>query len=231
VCIHGSADNHHAYDRLFAALPGVARVAIDSPGRLGSEGPPIDRVPALAALVSGFVDAEVEGDYVVVGHSVGGAIAIEHALTEPPERLKGLVLLATGARLRVFPMILQLFEQLAESGTPPEPTPGLFEPGADPALIAEAREILQQTPPATGLADWTAANDFDRMDDVGNIAVPALIITGTTDPLTPPKYAEYLHTQIPRSELLVLEGAGHMFTMERADEVAAAIRVFLSSLS
>jgi pimeloyl-ACP methyl ester carboxylesterase len=81
------------------------------------------------------------------------------------------------------------------------------------------------------LADWTAANHFDRMNDVGNIAVPALIITGTADLLTPPKYAEYLHAQIPRSELLVLEGAGHMFTMERAAEVAAAIRLFLSSLS
>jgi pimeloyl-ACP methyl ester carboxylesterase len=198
---------------------------------LASEGPPLDSVPALAAFVSKFIETHVEGDYVLVGHSVGGTIAIEHALTVPSECLKGLVLLATGARLRVHPMILQLFEQLTESGTSPEPTPGLFEPGADPALIAEAKEILHQTPPATGLADWTAANDFDRMDDVGNIAVPALIIAGTADPLTPPKYAEYLHAQIPRSELLVLEGAGHMFTMERADEVAAAIRVFLSSLS
>jgi pimeloyl-ACP methyl ester carboxylesterase len=68
------------------------------------------------------------------------------------------------------------------------------------------------------------------MSDVGNIAVPALIITGTADLLTPPKYAEYLHTQIPRSELLILEGAGHMFLMERADEVARAIRTFLSTL-
>ncbi len=230
VCVHGSADNHHGYDRLFAALPGVARIAIDSPGRLGTEGPPLDRVPALAAFVSRFIETEVEGDYVVVGHSVGGAIAIEHALTDPPERLKGLVLLATGARLRVQPMILKLFEQLAESGTPPEPVPALFEPGSDPEIIEEAREILHQTPPATGLADWSAADRFDRMDDVASIGVPALIIAGTADPLTPPNYAEYLRAQITQSELLILEGAGHTFPMERAPEVAEAIRAFLSSL-
>ena len=230
VCIHGSADNHHSYDRLFAELSGVACIAVDSPGRLGSEGPPLASVSALAAFVSRFVEAEVEGDYVVVGHSLGGATAIEHAVTTPPERLKGLALLATGGRLRVHPMILQLFEQLAASGTPAKPTPGLFQPGADLALIEETKEILRQTPPATGLTDWTAANAFDRMQEVTDIRVPALIIAGTADALTPQKYAQYLHAHIPRSELLMLEGAGHMFPMERAAEVAMAIRGFLSGL-
>jgi pimeloyl-ACP methyl ester carboxylesterase len=230
VCIHGSADNHHFYDRLFSELTGVARIAVDSPGRLGSDGPPIESVPAFAAFVSRFIEAEFEGDYVVVGHSVGGAVAIEHTLTNSSARLKGLVLLATGARLRVHPAILQLFEQLTASGTPPGPTPGLFQPDADPALIAEATEVLHMTPPATGLADWTAANAFDRMQQVADITVPALIITGTADALTPPKYAEYLHTHIPRSELLILEGAGHMFPMERAAEVGQAILGFLSGL-
>ena len=49
-------------------------------------------------------------------------------------------------------------------------------------------------------------------------------------PLTPPKYAEYLRAKIPQSKLLILEGAGHTFPMERAPEVAKAIRAFLSSL-
>lgn len=229
VCMHGSADNHHAYDRLFAELTGCARVAIDSPGRLGSEGPPLESVSALAAFISSFVDAEVTGDYVLVGHSLGGAVAIEKALAGP-ERLRGLVLLATGARLRVHPAILKYFEELTASDTPAEPTLGLFQPGADPALIEETRAILRQTPPATGLTDWRAANAFDRMQELANIAVPALIIAGTADALTPPKYAEYLHAHIPRSELLVLDGAGHMFPMERAAEVAEAVRGLLSAL-
>lgn len=230
VCIHGSADNHHAYDRLLSELTDIARIAVDSPGRLGSDGPPHASVSALSAFVSKFIEDQVKGDYILVGHSVGGAIAIEHALMDASERLKGLVLLATGARLRVHPAILKYFEALAESGTPPEPTPGLFQADTDPALIEETKKILQQTPPATGLADWSAANAFDRMQEVANIAVPTLIIAGTTDALTPPKYAEYLHAHIPRSELLILESAGHMFPMERAAEVAQAIRGFLSGL-
>lgn len=230
VLVHGSADNHHSYDRLVAALPDVARVAVDSPGRLGSEGPPASGVPELTEVISGFIDAEVEGDYVAAGHSLGGAVAIEHALVRASPRLKGIVLLATGARLRVHPMILKLFEQLTESGTPPGPTPGLFEPGSDPGLVAEIKEILRLTPPASGLADWTAANSFNRMSDVANISIPALMIAGTSDSLTPPKYAEYLAAQIPQSELLILEGAGHVLPMERADEVSRAICTFLASL-
>jgi pimeloyl-ACP methyl ester carboxylesterase len=67
----------------------------------------------MEAFLSRFIESEVEGDYLVVGHSLGGGVAIEHALASPSERLKGIVLLATGARLRVHPMILQLFEQVA----------------------------------------------------------------------------------------------------------------------
>ena len=67
-------------------------------------------------FLAGFLQSEVAGDYVIVGHSVGGGVGIEHALVSPSKRLKGLVLLATGARLRVHPMILQLFDQVAEAG-------------------------------------------------------------------------------------------------------------------
>lgn len=221
VCVHGSADNHHVYDRLIDALPGRECYAINLPGRAGSDGPPLDNVAAMEAFVSRFLDAEVEGDYVLVGHSLGGAIAIEHAFASSTGRLAGIVLLATGARLRVHPMILQLFERVASTGAkiPPLP-PGLYEQGADPDLIAQASKDRELTPIETGGADWQAANNFDRMQDLAQISVPALIVAGTNDALTPAKYAQYLDAQIPDSKLHIIDGAGHMLVMERVDEVA-----------
>jgi len=226
VCIHGSADNHHAYDRLLDALSGRARYAINLPGRAGTDGPPLRTAAEMEAFLSRFVETEVQGDYVIAGHSLGGAVAIEHALTSPSERLKGLVLLATGARLRVHPMILQLFAQAAESGELPPSPPGLYEQDVDQDLVDEADKARELTPVQTGEADWRAADGFDRMQDLKHIQVPALIIAGTEDSLTPPKYAEYLAAHITENELHVFEGAGHMLMMERAADVSEAIDAF-----
>ena len=62
------------------------------------------------------------------------------------------------------------------------------------------------------------------MQDLANIRVPALIVAGTEDALTPVKYAQYLAAQIPDNELHILEGAGHMLVIERAEQLAALIR-------
>jgi len=227
VCIHGSADNHHVYDELLDALPGHARYAINMPGRAGADGPPLTSVREMEAFLARFIESEVAGNYVIVGHSLGGAVAIEHAL-KAPSRLEGVVLLATGARLRVHPMILQLFEQVAASGQkiPPLP-PGLYEADADPALVEKGSRDRELTPVETGRADWRAADGFDRMSDVGQVQVPALIVAGTDDALTPPKYAKFMAEAIADSELHVIEGAGHMLVAERAREVAAWIEAFL----
>jgi len=225
VCVHGSADNHHVYDRLFDAMPGRDRYAINLPGRAGTDGPALGTAAEMEAFLSRFLESEVQGDYLIVGHSLGGGVAIEHALSSPSERLAGIVLLATGARLRVHPMILQLFEQVATSGAaiPPLP-PGLHEQGADPALVAEASKHRELTPIETGGLDWRACDSFNRMDDVQDIRVPVLIVAGTADALTPVKYAQYLAAKIPDNELHVLEGAGHMLVMERAEQLAPLIR-------
>ena len=183
VCLHGSADNHHVYDALVDATPDLERYAINMPGRAGTDGPPLDDVAEMARFLATFVGSVVEGDYVVVGHSVGGAVAIEHALAASP-RLKGIVLLASGARLRVHPMILQLFEQVQASGKeiPPLP-PGLYEQGTDPAMIEKASKTRELTPIESGGADWRAANRFDRMQELGKNQVTALIVAGTADAL------------------------------------------------
>ena len=227
VCIHGSADNHHTYDRLLDALPNRARYAINLPGRAGTDGPPLRTAAEMEGFLSRFIETEVEGDYVVAGHSLGGAVAIEHALASPSERLKGIVLLATGARLRVHPMILQLFELAVESGTHPPLPPGFYEQGVDAGLVDEAARARELTPVETGGADWQADDSFDRMQDIGDVGVPALIMVGTNDWLTPPKYAEYLAAHIPESELRVIRGAGHMLIMERVAELSEAIARFL----
>lgn len=230
VCMHGAGGNRHAYDRLVDALPGIGCVVVDRPGRLGSEGPPDPGFAEQATFMRSFIASEVPGDHVLVGHSLGGALALELAIDRPVAGLKGVVLLATGARLKVHPTILALFEQLASSGAPVTLTPGLIEPNAAPAMVREMEQYLAATPSPTALVDWRSTNTFDRMADLGRISVPTLIVAGSADALTPPKYAEYMHAQIPSSELHVIDDAHHMFLMERAPVVADLVRGFVERL-
>ena len=229
VCVHASAENHHAYDRLLDALPGRRTIAINLPGRAGTDGPPLQTATEMARFVATLIESEVDGDFVIVGHSLGGAVALELALMAP-DRLRGLILLATGARLRVHPLILQLFEQIEDSGVLPPTPPGLYQADTDPALIERAAEHRRLTPSSAGRADWHAADTFDRIGQLERIHAPALIVAGSEDLLTPPKYAEYLATHIRDSELHVLEGAGHMFVIERAGEIAPLIESFVARI-
>jgi pimeloyl-ACP methyl ester carboxylesterase len=229
--IHGSAGTHRSFEPLLEVLDGYERYAIDLPGRADSVGPALEDVSSMASFVTELVASELDGAYVVLGHSLGGAVALEHAITTASKELAGMVLLATGARLRVQPIILRLHEEAAKLGGPLPPLPpGLFEDATEPGLIAAAQSQRQGVPARTAMSDWRAANAFDRMTDLGRIEVPALIVAGTEDTLTPPKYSEYMAANIGKSELHMLRGAGHMLILERAEELAVLIGRFLSRL-
>jgi pimeloyl-ACP methyl ester carboxylesterase len=60
------------------------------------------------------------------------------------------------------------------------------------------------------------------------MAVPALVIVGSEDALTPPALSEGMVAALPDAELVVIDGAGHLTALERPDRFAAVVRAFLS---
>jgi len=142
----------------------------------------------------------------------------------------GLVLVATGARLRVAPAILEgirsNFEQSVELIT------GYAWSERAPArMVARGREGLLDTGPEVLAGDFTACDRFDVMGRLGEIRVPTLVVAGSDDRLTPPRYALFLAGHIPDASLVVIEGAGHMVMLERSDEVTKAVREFLELMA
>jgi pimeloyl-ACP methyl ester carboxylesterase len=65
------------------------------------------------------------------------------------------------------------------------------------------------------------------MGEVGRITQPALLIVGEGDRMTPPKYSEYLATQIPNATLAIIPNAGHYAQIEQPQRVADALRAWL----
>jgi pimeloyl-ACP methyl ester carboxylesterase len=233
VFLHGSGGSHLSFDELLPMLGEVAWVVPSLPGRGGSEGPPLASIADASEFVWDLARALDLRSFVVVGHSFGGAIAIEAALSRGGANapaLCGLVLVSTGARLRVHPDTLARVERGLQAGQISARDFVVLHSGAAPGLMDRIDAAIRDTPPETVLADLRAADAFDRMGRVHEIEVPALLLAGTSDPLTPLKYTQFLAQKIASAEMVLLDGAGHALPTERPYEVAHAIRGFVERL-
>ncbi|HEX9067844.1 MAG TPA: alpha/beta hydrolase [Ktedonobacterales bacterium] len=225
--IHGSGDSHQAWDALCAHLPGVTCVTLDLPGHGARAGEPLKdgvsiagyAADAWAQLASRGIERCVLG-----GHSLGSAIALRMAVDDP-DMVAGVLLIGSGARLRVLPALLDAARNnqaatQAQMGT-------ISFGGAHQDL---AREYIAKMLPTTAGAlyhDLAACNAFDMMAELPSITQPALVISGEEDKLTPVKYATYLSEHLPRATTLIIPGMGHYVQVEAPERVAQAIQAWL----
>lgn len=224
VLIHGAGAVGQIWQDQLLAFPRA--VAPDLPGH--PAGPGLSATPDMAAWVLDFLAQQGLERCVLGGYSVGGAVVLEAALSAP-DRFRGLVLIATGARLRVRQEFFDLLASDHDAAVE-EMLRWWFSPGASPRVVERARMALRMISPAVVHDDLWAADQFDAMDRVGGITLPTLVLCGREDRLTPVKYSEYLHGQIAGSQLVIIPNAGHMVVLEQPRATAEAIAVFLRGL-
>jgi pimeloyl-ACP methyl ester carboxylesterase len=230
VClVHGTGGSAGVWRRQLEGLGDLVRViALDLPGHGASEGTVPSRIEDGAGVVARFLDSLGVGRVVVGGHSMGGAIAQQFAL-DYPARLEGLVLIGTGARLRVLPRLLDLLARDYPEGL--RLLMGLAVGAGAPADLKDA--LQRQTVasrPGVVLADLRACDAFDVLDRVGSVRAPTLALCGEEDQLTPPKYTRFFGERIAGATTAIVPGAGHYVQMEKSGETTEALRRFLQSL-
>lgn len=225
LLIHGAGGSHLDWSAELRRLPNT--LAPDLAGHGRSTAPARTHIPEMAADVIGLLDTLTIEKAVFLGHSMGGAVALTCAL-EYPERVHGLILIGTGARLAVHPDILGGIRdnqaktaQMVADWQWAEDFEAAKERGAERMIQMDA-SILQM--------DFTATNDFDVREKISDIRAPTLVIGGTADRMTPLKYSEYLRDHIPNAQLVVIEGGGHMMALEQPQKVADAVKTFLEKL-
>ena len=229
VFIHGAGGSHQIWFHQLRVLGGRRKViALDLPGHGDSNGSGADRIEGYRDLVKEFLAKRGLHRTVLVGHSMGGAITQSFALAYP-DQLAAIVLVGTGARLRVHPKIFAALRD-DPAGAVGTIARSARAPDASPEEIEQDAEAMLRTPVEVIERDLRACDAFDLMEQVSAIATPTLVICGTADLMTPPKYAEYLHQQIKGSDLSLIPGAGHMVMLEKPEEVTRAIEAFLNGL-
>lgn len=203
---------------------------------------------ALAALVCGFMDnMGVRRARAVVGHSMGGAIALEIAASRR-ERLDlvgvidGQGVLSSPWLLKAGAPVTPLFGTLASSMTAISPAAPvrfftriyLRRIFADPSRVTEEMVDLYSAVADSGYQRamfammGQLANTEDLADAIRTLRTPALLVWGREDPLCPIVLGEELHAALPDAELKVIEDCGHCPAEERPTEVAAALIDFLA---
>jgi pimeloyl-ACP methyl ester carboxylesterase len=230
VFVHGAGGSRLHWPPSLRRFPGCRALSVDLPGHgdspAGDEAS-IDAFARRLAIWRGVVDVQYP---VLVGHSMGSAIALTAALAEPAA-LAGLVLVGAGPRLRVNPQLLEnVGRPEAFAAAVNQILIWSFAPEADPRMVELARARLIETGAARLASDLSACDAFDVTARLAEIQLPVLIIVGRNDRMTPPRLGEELRTGLPGARLQVVEAAGHMVMLERAEAVATALQSFLEDL-
>jgi pimeloyl-ACP methyl ester carboxylesterase len=229
LLIHGAAGSRLFWPSAIRRLEGVEVYALDLPGHGASGGEAQPTIEGYVSSVAKWIEAAGLSRVVCAGHSMGGAIALALALRSP-DALAGLILVGTTAALRVNPVLLQLSDSLATYRKAVELiVEWSFGSQAPPRLLELAGRRMGDVPARVLHADLEACSRFDVASQIPSIALPSLVICGSEDRMTPPKLSQALGGALPRSELRLVEGAGHMVMLEQPEGVAASIRHFLEA--
>ena len=174
------------------------------------------------------VDAVVEATDadVLCGHSMGGAVSLWVALERDLD-LEALVLADTGAKLGVDDGFLESLSRNFESAVASLHVPDALFHDPDDDLVEVSKRGLLETGPAVTLRDFETCDAFDVRDRLDEIDVPALALYGEHDPMTPPRFSEYLAAELPNCEYVEIADAAHAANLERPDAFNEEVRSFL----
>ncbi len=192
---------------------------------------------SLSASLGRFIEALGLGPVCLIGHSIGGMVALEHTLRRP-EHVSSLVLIATTSgfggrddsfrkaflKARLAPLDAGLgMEELAR-----ESAKRLVGPSASREVIESVERPMASVSERTWRGILECLVTFNRRDDLEQVTQPCCLIAGGFDGNAPTRTMARMANRLPRAEYHVIERAGHMVNQEAPLEVNRIIREFLN---
>ena len=220
-----------------AGLTGYRVIAWNMPGYGASE--PGQQPPSFTSLsdaLGGLVAALGLGPVHLVGQSIGGMVALDHALRRA-DQVATLTLIATtpsfGGRDEAFKdaflkaRLAPLDDGQSMAGMAAHAASRLVGPDASSETIVAIEAPMERVPQAIWRGILQCLVTFNRRGDLARVALPCCLIAGGHDRNAPARTMEKMAAKLPNSEYHLIESAGHMINQEAPDETNAIITAFL----
>ncbi len=228
VFLHGSGGTNILWRHQVEALSGeMNTIAVNLPGHGDSDGDGMDRIEDYAESVSSFIRTLDVSHPVICGLSIGGAIVLQ-LLIDEPVGYRGGIIVSSGAKLKVMPVIFEMIEKDYQSFVDSIYTLGVSQK-TSPARLKPLADSMAACPPSVTRGDFNACNTFDVMGRLNEITAPVLVITASDDQLTPVKYGRFLAENIKNTTIVNIEDAGHLSPVEKPEEISGVIHDFIAA--
>lgn len=232
--VHGAGSNGHTWHRQIEAFGAKhSPIALDLPGHgrsAGVEG--LRTVGDYADFIAAFLDMLKIKSAVILGHSMGGAIAMDLALRHAA-RVEALILSCTASKFNLTADRIEALRAVTMGRAPQ----AFNTDGYSPRTLKENFDVVREgwmeqikTDPRVRYTDILACSQFDMREAIGKIDKPALVIAGADDTSTTPADAEFIAGKIRGARCKIIADAGHSIPRERPAEYNAAIEQFALEL-
>ncbi len=228
ILLHGMGSSHLIWPAPIRMMRGENVYALDLPGHGKSKGKGLQSISSYAKAVIQFMDKAEIFSAILVGHSMGSAIALQIA-RDHSDRVLGLGLLSIGTIFHIEKsiqesignekMIFDTVEWLSNM---------MLSSKANKKLIEKVNKSLFEIRPAALAADIHACMgyEFHKFPDGSNII--AQIICGAEDQIVPSRDARLLAKSVPGAKFESISNCGHMVMLEEPDKVGASLASFVN---
>jgi pimeloyl-ACP methyl ester carboxylesterase len=223
--------NHH----LVSARPKFRRhgrrvAAVDLPGHGGSDGPALGSIEELAEWVVRLCRSLDRDSYALVGHSMGGAVALQYAL-DHPDGVRALILIGSFAHLPIPDDRVDAVRRVTEGKARREFTRDAYSPATSGDIVRKGIMEDIKTDPRAQLGDILACREFDARERLARISLPVLVLVGEDEIEAIATACDALVEGLPDARKVVIPKGGHMVHFEQPEATAAEIERFLGELS
>jgi pimeloyl-ACP methyl ester carboxylesterase len=227
LMLHGAGGSHLDIPPMLRRAATLQPLAPDLNGHGRSPGNGHTRLEDHAADMLAVLDALELPTAFVLGHSMGGAVALMMALAVP-QRVAGLVLIGSGSRLPVSPRIIQAFQENPTAAIAMI-TAWMWPKDTPDARLAQTREHMAAVRPQVIINDFLACDACDVSQQIGDLMTRCLILHGTLDRMMPIAGARDMARAMPRAALQEFPDGGHMIHFEQEEAVCAAVTAWRSA--